>query len=105
MISFHPALPLSELEDGRLHHVEIAGRQVLLVRIGAQIHAASNICPHAGSPLSMGRLAGDAVQCSLHGIRFRLTDGGIVGRAVCDPLEIYETRICDGMVEVAFPIP
>jgi 3-phenylpropionate/trans-cinnamate dioxygenase ferredoxin component len=105
MTSFYPALPLSDLEDNRLHDVEIAGRQVLLVRIGAYIHAASNICPHAGSPLSLGWLAGDAVQCSLHGIRFRLSDGGIVGRAVCDPLEIYETRVRDGMVEVALPIP
>lgn len=105
MTRFHPATPLSELEDNQLHDVEIAGRPVLLVRIGAHIHAASNICPHAGSPLSMGRLTGDAVQCSLHGIRFRLSDGGIVGRAVCDPLEIYETRVLDGMVEVALPIP
>lgn len=103
MTRFHPAVPVSELEDNRLHHVGIAGRQVLLVRIGAQVHAASNICPHAGSPLSMGRLTGDVVQCSLHGLRFRLSDGSIVGRAVCDPLKIYDTRVRDGMVEVALP--
>lgn len=103
MSSFHPALPLSDLGDGRLHHVEIGGRPVLIVRIGERLHAASNICPHAGSPLSMGWLAGDAVQCSLHGLRFRLSDGGVVGRAVCDPLQIYETRIRAGLVEVALP--
>lgn len=103
MSRYHPALPLTELDDGQLREVALAGRRVLLARIGDRLHAASNVCPHAGSPLSMGRLRGDAVQCSLHGIRFRLSDGAIVGRALCDPLEIYATRVRDGMIEVELP--
>ena len=104
MSHYYPAVRLSELDDGELRGVEIAGRPVLLVRIGAEVHAASNICPHAGSRLSNGVLKNMLVQCPMHGIRFHLTDGSVAGRAVCDPLSIYSTRVRDGMVEVALPI-
>lgn len=103
MSRYHIAIPLADLADGELRDVEIAGRRVLLVRRGAGVHAASNICPHAGSLLSMGRLKDDVVQCPLHGIRFRLSDGAVVGRALCDPLPVYPVRLRDGMIEVALP--
>lgn len=103
MIRFRPALLYAALENGRLQSIEIAGRQVLLVRIDAEVHAASDICPHAGSSLSMGRLTGDVIQCPLHGIRFRLSDGKVVGSAACNQLSVYATRVRDGVVEVALP--
>jgi len=102
MNEYYPAVRLSVLSEGQLCDIEIAGRSVLLVRSGDDVHATSNVCPHAGSPLSHGSLKGTTVQCPMHGIRFRLTDGSIVGRALCDPLEIHSTRVRDGMVEVAF---
>jgi 3-phenylpropionate/trans-cinnamate dioxygenase ferredoxin subunit len=103
MTEYYPAVRLSVLGEGQLCDMDIAGRQVLLVRIGEEVHAAANICPHAGSPLSHGSLKNGAVQCPMHGIRFKLSDGSIVGRAICDSLEIYSARIREGMIEVAFP--
>jgi 3-phenylpropionate/trans-cinnamate dioxygenase ferredoxin component len=100
---YYPAMRLSTLEEGQLCQVHIDGRAVLLVRIGEEIHAASNICPHAGSLLSQGRLNGTVVQCPMHGIRFSLTDGNVVGRAVCGGLPIYRVRVTDDMIEIAFP--
>jgi 3-phenylpropionate/trans-cinnamate dioxygenase ferredoxin subunit len=103
MTEYYPAVRLSVIGQGQLCDIEIAGRPVLLVRIGDHVHATSNVCPHAGSPLSHGSLSGAVVQCPLHGIRFRLADGSIVGRAVCDQLPVYKARIREGMIEVAFP--
>ena len=103
MTDYFPAVRLSVIAEGQLSDIEIARHPVLLVRIGDDVHAASNVCPHAGSPLSHGRLIGGTVQCPMHGIRFRLADGGVVGRPVCDNLQIYPVRIRDGMVEVAVP--
>ena len=102
MSHYYPAVRLSELDDGALRHIEVAGRPVLLVRIGTEVHAASNICPHAGSRLSNGVLKNMLVQCPMHGIRFRLTDGSVAGRAMCAPLPIYSVRVRNGLVEVAF---
>lgn len=102
MSHYYPAVRLSELDDGQLRDIEIAGRPVLLVRIGAEVYAASNVCPHAGSRLSNGVLKNMLVQCPMHGIRFRLTDGSIAGKAMCDRLPIYSARVRDGLVEVAF---
>lgn len=103
MSRFHPVLPLADLAVGELRDAEIAGHRILIVRLGEELHAASNICPHAGSILSKGRLKDDAVQCPLHGIRFRLSDGAIVGRALCEPLDIYAVRVREGMIEVEIP--
>lgn len=103
MSRFHPALPLADLAVGELRDVEIVGHRVLIVRLDDELHAAANICPHAGSILSKGRLKEGVVQCPLHGIRFRLSDGAIVGRALCEPLDIYAVRVREGMIEVDLP--
>lgn len=103
MSRFYPALPMADLSAGELRDVEVAGRRLLIVRLGDDLHAVSNICPHAGSILSQGRLRDDAVQCPLHGIRFRLSDGSIVGRALCEPLDVYAVRVRDGLIEVSIP--
>jgi 3-phenylpropionate/trans-cinnamate dioxygenase ferredoxin component len=100
---YYPAIRLSTLAQGQFCAINIDERPVLLVRIGEEVHAASNICPHAGSPLSQGRLKGTIVQCPMHGVRFSLMDGNVVGRAVCDGLPIYLVRVTDGMIEIAFP--
>lgn len=105
MSDYRTVASFDALEENKLVGLEIDGRGLLLVRIGDAVHATSNVCPHAGSPLSNGRLvgAGTVVQCPLHGIRFRLADGSIVGNAVCERLEIYPVRLRDGRVEVALP--
>ena len=103
MKRYFPALPVSAFAGDCLRGVEVAGRQILIARAGGEFFGASNICPHAGSPLSMGRLAGAIIQCSLHGIRFRLSDGKVVGAAACGALPVYRTRVKDGIVEVEIP--
>jgi nitrite reductase/ring-hydroxylating ferredoxin subunit len=103
MKRYFPALPVSDFEGDCLRGIEIDGRQILIARVGGEFFGASNTCPHAGSPLSMGRLSGGIIQCSLHGMRFRLSDGKVVGAASCGALPVYRTRVKDGIVEVEIP--
>lgn len=105
MSDYRAVTPLDALEENKLVALEVEGHRLLLVRLGDVVRATSNICPHAGSPLSTGRLIGAVVQCPLHGIRFRLADGAIVGPAVCAPLAVFPVRIRGGLVEVALPSP
>lgn len=60
---------------------EILGESILMYRRedGAPV-AVSNICPHRFAPLDKGRLHGDIVECSYHGLRF---DGS--GACVLNP--------------------
>jgi nitrite reductase/ring-hydroxylating ferredoxin subunit len=65
---------------------------LVLVRVGATIHALHNECAHAGASLAGGKIAGDCIECPFHGSRFRLADGRATrGPAVYDQ-PAYEVR-------------
>ena len=61
-------------QDGPLF-VQIAGRDVMLARRGADIVAFSGHCTHAFARLSEGRVDGDSVVCAAHGARFDMRTG------------------------------
>lgn len=55
--------------------VEANGRTILLLRVGEEVHAFDNACPHEGNPLVDGEVLGDALECAYHGWRFDLATG------------------------------
>jgi nitrite reductase/ring-hydroxylating ferredoxin subunit/uncharacterized membrane protein len=68
---------------------------LVVVRIGATIHAMHNVCAHAGGPLDQGQVVDGCVQCPWHGSRFRLADGRVQrGPSVYDQPS-YEVRATD----------
>jgi len=69
---------VGELEDGAMRAVDVAGRQVLLARVGDHYYAADNRCPHMGARLSRGSLRGTIVTCPRHGSQFDLNDGQVL---------------------------
>ena len=73
-------LPLRELADPGARALEIGGEAVIVVRLGAEVRAYRNRCPHTGQPLSPwpDRLLtreGDRLICFGHGALFRPEDG------------------------------
>ena len=49
----------SELKDGEMKQVAFEDGQVLVSRIGDEIHATSAFCTHYGAPLAKGVLTSD----------------------------------------------
>ena len=41
--------------------------QIVLVRLGSQVRAFQDICPHRGTALSLGRIEGNVLRCAYHG--------------------------------------
>jgi nitrite reductase/ring-hydroxylating ferredoxin subunit/uncharacterized membrane protein len=69
---------------------------LVLVRIGATVHALHAVCAHAGGPLPQGTIVDGCIQCPWHGARYRLTDGHVRrGPAVYDQPS-YEIRTVEG---------
>ena len=66
---------LSDLPDGKGHLVELEGEAIALFRIGSEVHAIDNVCPHASGPLAFGDLRGSVVFCPLHAWRFDVRTG------------------------------
>jgi 3-phenylpropionate/trans-cinnamate dioxygenase ferredoxin subunit len=115
MGDFVEALGTDELKDGEMKAVSIAGKKVLVARVGEDYYAADNSCPHLKGSLADGTLQGSVVTCPKHGSQFDLADGHAVrwtdwsgvklslARTFKSPrpLTTYETKIEGGKILVA----
>lgn len=52
----HWVARVDDLPTGRGHVVDVAGRRVGLFRVGEEVHALLNTCPHQGGPVGTGGL-------------------------------------------------
>ena len=66
---------LSQLPEGQGYLVEVDGEGIALFRIGAEVHAIENACPHRNGPLAFGDLRGCTVFCPLHAWAFDVRTG------------------------------
>jgi 3-phenylpropionate/trans-cinnamate dioxygenase ferredoxin subunit len=78
MSDWHEVSKTGDLADGTMKTVDVAGRQILLARVGDRYYAVDNRCPHLGGNLSAGTLQGTVVTCPLHHSQFDLVDGHVV---------------------------
>jgi nitrite reductase/ring-hydroxylating ferredoxin subunit len=69
---------------------------LVLVRIGSDVHALHATCAHAGGPLAQGTIVDGCIQCPWHFSRFQLENGRVCqGPAVYDQ-PAYEIRAAEG---------
>lgn len=95
---------VGELEDGARRCVDVAGREVTVLRQGERYYALRNRCPHANGRLGDGVIQDDTIVCPLHQWKFRLSDGGTRR----DPrlrAEVLPVRIEGDDVQVEVPEP
>jgi 3-phenylpropionate/trans-cinnamate dioxygenase ferredoxin subunit len=74
-------------------------------RVGGEIYAMENQCPHAGDPLSEGLLEGPIIQCRAHGWRFDVRTGFRPNDADGFPIPCFRVRTVDGSIEVDLAEP
>ena len=99
MSDFKTIAALSELEDGEGKCVTVDDKKIALVRVGDEVFALNNICPHQGAPLAEGWVEEDAIICPLHGWEFDLRTGATTNGTT--PATTFEVRIEDDQVQVA----
>lgn len=91
-------IPAAEVTD-QPRVVEVAEREILLVRDGDVIVALDNRCTHAGWPIAEGPIEDGCITCPHHGSVFRLT-GEVVRGPAASPQPRHAVRVRDGVVEV-----
>jgi carboxymethylenebutenolidase len=92
---------LEELVDNSVQLVTVARRKVALCRIGDEIFALEDACPHFAGPLSEGKMHAGRREliCPWHRMRFGLTDGcSITNRELV--AKTYPATVQDGRVYV-----
>lgn len=94
----------SELAERQARGFFVAGREVVLVRVGTAVHAYVNRCPHRGTSLDWApnrfmSADGQHLQCATHGALFRPEDGVcVLGPCAGEKLEPLRIERVDGDV-------
>lgn len=89
-------LSLNEIPDKTPIRKEIGGlRGVFIVRIGSEVYAADDECPHEGCFLSDGYLNEEdrTITCTCHWSTFRLVDGAsLTPDVTTKPMKLYRVE-------------
>jgi nitrite reductase/ring-hydroxylating ferredoxin subunit len=81
---------VQEIPDGKMKHVEVNGKDLLLANIDGKYYAMSDRCGHMNALLSMGNLKGNFVTCPFHGAKFDVTNGKKASEPILTPPENME---------------
>ena len=66
-MAYREVVRVQDILDGRGFCVRIGQIDVGLFRVGDEVFATENRCPHAGDPLSEGQLEDSIITCRAHG--------------------------------------
>ena len=92
-MTFVRACGVADVASGQALQVDLADRDVAVVRAGDDWYAVDDECSHAAIPLSEGDVEGCEIECWLHGSRFDLRTGKPSGPPATEPVRIYPVRV------------
>jgi nitrite reductase/ring-hydroxylating ferredoxin subunit/uncharacterized membrane protein len=81
-----------DFDDGKMHHVQVSGNDIVLVQDEDGVHGFGGICSHQGCGLWEGKLEGHVVTCQCHGSEFDITDGSNMHGPATAPVPSYEVH-------------
>ena len=64
---WHPVAQADGLKPGQILPLRLLGADIILWRAGDKVAAWEDLCPHRGTPLSLGRVENDTLICGYHG--------------------------------------
>jgi len=102
-VAFHAVAKVSELKDGEPKRGTVGEREIALFPLDGAVYATDDTCTHAFASLSDGFVDGDVVECPLHGARFEIKTGTVVGPPAEEPVATYPTKIEGDTVYVGLP--
>jgi nitrite reductase/ring-hydroxylating ferredoxin subunit len=93
-------IPLAELAKAAMVVRCIGGREIVVCRTKAGLHALDNICSHAYARLNEGWLRGMKLTCPLHGASFDVRDGRAVGGPATRPLATHAIHVVGDCAQI-----
>ena len=89
--SYVEAAKVNEIPSGKMKHVELNGKEIVVSNVNGKYYAMDDRCGHMNALLSMGNVSNDnLVTCPFHGARFDVTNGKKVGEPVLTPSQEME---------------
>lgn len=69
----------ADFKDGEIKEFIANEHEIIVVKVEDKYYAADAYCPHMQADLSQSKLEGTVITCPLHGSKFDLKDGSVVG--------------------------
>jgi nitrite reductase/ring-hydroxylating ferredoxin subunit len=90
----------SDIAEGNMICVDVAGQAVAIIRQGDKYFAVHDTCTHAYASLSEGVIEGEEIECPLHGARFNFKTGKATSAPAIEDLKTYEVRLSGNDLEI-----
>jgi 3-phenylpropionate/trans-cinnamate dioxygenase ferredoxin component len=100
MTGFVKVARTDEIGPGQARVVEVMGKQIAVFNIDGEFFAIDNICTHEEASLAEGHVSGHEVTCPLHGAKFDVRTGEVLGPPAYDDVTSYPVRVTGADVEV-----
>lgn len=91
--------------EGVSLRLSIDGTVIALARLGGQLYAFQEFCPHRYGPLSEGELKDCTVTCPWHQSQFDLRTGAVTSGPAKVPLRTFRVEVREHIVWVEAPRP
>jgi nitrite reductase/ring-hydroxylating ferredoxin subunit len=86
----------SDIDEGEMKQVEVAGTRVAIANVAGTFYAFGDTCTHRGCSLSEGYLEETTVTCPCHGSMFDVTSGEVRRGPARNPEPSYRVEVRDG---------
>lgn len=94
-----------DVREGELYPAQVGDTDLVLVRVGGELHALHGRCTHYGAPLADGVLSEGRIVCPWHHACFSATTGALLEPPALDALPHFPTHIGGDEVFVTLPDP
>ena len=91
---------VSEILPGNAKQIDAGGRTIALFNLKGQFYAIDNSCTHVGGSLASGKIIDEDVICPLHGARFNIPTGKVLGPPARENISTYKIRIDGDNIEI-----
>jgi len=84
---------VADVHPDRGLSVNVAGKELAVYRVGDDVYALEDVCPHAYALLSDGFVEGDTVECPLHQAIFHIPSGKCMAAPADSDLATFPVKI------------
>lgn len=92
-----------EVDEDLPKSVKLNGQEIGIFKLGDELFALEDVCPHAYALLSQGFVEGEEVECPLHGAVFNIRTGKCLRDIGERDIKTYAVKEEDGAVFVDMP--
>ena len=101
MVEFVKVARTNEIAPGQCRLVTVEGTDIALFNVDGEFFALGNACTHEEGPLAEGEISGHEVICPLHGAKFDIRTGEVLGPPAYEAVTRYDVRVTGTDIEVA----